>query len=699
MTWVPSPTPPKRPYTSGSMIDPQSPTSVARSRPPGAWPLEVAVAAIGVGLVLGPRLVSTAPGSGVLLALGLVAALLIGAGLTALIRVPDAPPTRPFLGLVAATAVLTALLAIDRPVTPGTPVALFLLIGPWRYLLIPVVVHFILSITWYHQVRYWLGVVTGWYALHLAMFVATAGGLAFGEAPLVRVVDGFFLRQLSEPVGATIAVGALLLSLASPNRRASQRQAVLVALAAVMCGLVPAIVSSLLPDVPAGLGFPMAMPFITLPLLAFIGLGGILALPMVNPRKRDLATYPLAQRLLDEADLASGLREVAEQLRTMFEADAVVIRIGIPALEVVVGTPRRAGAGGSFVPDAETFEERRAMGAPIGRRGDPLGDVYLEGSFAGAFGRREREWLLAFLGPISSAIRVRRREAEREAQLVAFAHDAGEVSRGLAHATGLLPELPTDDGRGVPLPTDATEVLAQLGHGSRTIGDQSEGLEATVAEARDHTRAATDSIARAMDGMATLGGELAALSRHGEAIQATNDTVSGVAFRTNLLANTAALEASRAGAAGRTFTVLAEEIRRLADATAEASATIGAQTAALAADGPALQERLDGLRNALTEAIRSAEASEATARQIADLASALESSARALWPAVEEANAVAKRRSERDSHLSATLEDFLTDRAKLSSALVTHRDAIDRLGERLERLARAGRTKPRPGAR
>ena len=49
--------------------------------------------------------------------------------------------------------------------------------------------------------------------------------------------------------------------------------------------------------------------FTTLPLLALFGLGGILALPMVNPRKRDLAAYRLAQRLLDDADLQAGMRE------------------------------------------------------------------------------------------------------------------------------------------------------------------------------------------------------------------------------------------------------------------------------------------------------------------------------------------------------------------------------------------------------
>jgi len=636
------------------MTDAHLPSAVSRATPRGGWPLVASVATIAVGLAIGPKFVATPPDPALLAVLGLVGILIVMAGLVASARTPDAPATQPFLALAAATAALTALQTIDQVLTPTTPVGLFLLTGPWRYMLTPVVVHFALSMAWFDQARSWLGVVTGWYALHVAMFIATTGGLIFGEAPLVRVVDGFFLRQTFEPMGATIAAGALLLSKAS---------------------------------------------FLTLPLLAAFGVIGVLAMPMVNPQKRDLIAFPLAQRLLDEMDLQAGLRGLAETLRDTFEAEAVVIRLGTPTVEVTVGTPRRTRPEGPFVPEAETFEERRAVVAPIGRSGDPLGEVYLEGRFPGAFGRRERDWLMAFLGPISSVIRVRRREAERAAQFAEFARDAGDVSRGLAHATGLLPELAPDDGRGVPLPVDASEVLAQLGEGSRTIGSGSEGLERVAAEARAHTRAATDAIARAMDGVTALGSELMRVERHSEAIAAGNDTVDGVAFRTNLLANTAALEASRAGVAGRTFAVLAEEIRRLADATGEASATIASETAALTADRVLLHDQLEQLRAGLTEAIREAEASEESVRQIVVLAGALESSARALWPAVEEANAVAQRRSARDTHLTTTFDALVTERTTLVNALSAHRDAVDRLGEQLERLTRAGRARPRTAGR
>jgi predicted outer membrane lipoprotein len=681
------------------MTDAHLPSAVSGATPRGGWPLVASVATIAIGLAIGPKFVATAPDPVLLAVLGLVGILIVMAGLVASARTPDAPATQPFLALAAATAVLTALQTIDQVLTPTTPVGLFLLTGPWRYMLTPVVVHFALSMAWFDQARSWLGVVTGWYALHVAMFIATTGGLIFGEAPLLRVVDGFFLRQTFEPMGATIAAGALLLSIASPNRRASQRRAVLAALAAVLLGLVPAVLFSLIPSLPATLGIPAEAAFLTLPLLAAFGVISVLAVPMVNPQQRDLVAYPLAQRLLDEMDLAAGLRGLAETLRDTFEAEAVVIRLGTPTVEVTVGTPRRTRPEGPFVPEAETFEERRAVVAPIGRSGDPLGEVYLEGRFPGAFGRRERDWLMAFLGPISSVIRVRRREADRAAQFAEFAKDAGDLSRGLAHATGLLPELVPDDGRGIPLPVDASEVLAQLGEGSRTIGSGSEGLERVAAEARARTRAATDAIARAMDGLTAVSSELLRVERHAEAIAAGNDTIDGVAFRTNLLANTAALEASRAGVAGRTFAVLAEEIRRLADATGEASATIAGETAALTADRVLLHDQLDQLRAGLTAAIREAEASEESVRQIVVLAGALESSARALWPAVEEANAVAQRRSARDTHLTTTFDALVTERTTLVNALSAHRDAVDRLGEQLERLTRAGRARPRTAGR
>src|SRR5205823_13031346 len=77
---------------------------------------------------------------------------------------------------------------------------------------------------------------------------------------------------------------------------------------------------------------------------------------------------------------------------------------------------------------------------------------------------------------------------------------------------------------------------------------------------RDSSQAVSDAI----DGLAAKCQQIGAIVQ----------TITGIAEQTNLLALNAAIEAARAGEQGRGFAVVAEEVRKLAEESQEAAASI-----------------------------------------------------------------------------------------------------------------------------
>ena len=657
----------------------------ARLQMSSAWPLFLALAVCAAGLPLIDRLGETALTPidlTVQLAFALVAVV---AGAVITYRFPSVRLVLPFTALSASIAVLLAMAPLDRPAT-ATSLGAFLLTAPWRYALAPLVVHFSLIVAWPHRRERWQGWVAAWYLAELGLLLAVTSGLATGEAAVLQAADGTLRAGVLEPAAAAVAALALALALVSSERRRSHRRAVAWGLAAVLLGFAPLAATSFVAWLGPAAGWPISPGRAALALLAVFGMAALLAVPFTDTARRDDAAQRSALRLLDSDDLSADLRDLLDELRQLFESRGGSLRLASPALSIRVGEIAEPDADSAMAPDIESSDDERVVTAPIGRGGDPLGELQLMGDFAGAFGEREREWLAAFLRPIGSALRSRRREAAAREQVTMLRRQVAAVSGAIGEAVRAAPADAATDGMATPPTVDASAVLAQLSEGVAGLGRHGEGLDDAAAAARQRARSASDAMARALDSLDALRRELDRLLRRGEAIAASNDTVNGVAFRTNLLANNAALEASRAGDAGRTFGVLAEEIRRLADVTATTSTEISGHTASLESDLAGLGEVFASVRDALAAAIREAESGEDAARLMAEAAGRVEDVARSLGPAVDEANAVARRRSERDRHLTAALDRLLEERMVLARHLGAHLEAIGRARAALERI-------------
>jgi len=266
-------------------------------------------------------------------------------------------------------------------------------------------------------------------------------------------------------------------------------------------------------------------------------------------------------------------------------------------------------------------------------------------------------------------------EAERARQAMAEAETLRQAAESARREGELVAADKLDRLVGV-LTDAATELAGHVEQATKGAADQSDRLAGTVSSmsqmsatvldvaknasqasdtassARDKAvegaavvRQAVDGIGQARERAVALSRDMADLGTQAEGIGRILGVISDIADQTNLLALNAAIEAARAGEAGRGFAVVADEVRKLAEKTMAATAEVG--------------QAIRGIQNGTQKSASGVREAVAVIEQATDLAGQSGQALSAIVQLVEEAsdqvNAIAAA-SEEQSAASEAIE-------------------------------------------
>ncbi|MDR1241546.1 MAG: methyl-accepting chemotaxis protein [Deltaproteobacteria bacterium] len=220
-----------------------------------------------------------------------------------------------------------------------------------------------------------------------------------------------------------------------------------------------------------------------------------------------------------------------------------------------------------------------------------------------------------------------------------------------------------------------TEMSSAALEVARSAGQASEQSETTKGKAKDGEElvnrvvAAIHSVNKMADALQT---NMQELGDRAENIGGVMNVISDIADQTNLLALNAAIEAARAGEAGRGFAVVADEVRKLAEKTMHATQEVGGNITAIQRSAKTNQQEVGeavaavaeatALANnsglALTEIVNLAASNSALVASIASAAEEQRATSEEINSAIEEVNRIVGETSEGMVQASSSVQDL-----------------------------------------
>lgn len=258
-------------------------------------------------------------------------------------------------------------------------------------------------------------------------------------------------------------------------------------------------------------------------------------------------------------------------------------------------------------------------------------------------------------------------------QLAAAAEELNAVTEDAARTMG------TQNGeieQAATAVTEMTSAVEEVARNAVETSQASQSSERTARQGREQVLGAVQSIGQLSEDVTHTAHRLGELAEQVNHIGRVLDVIRAIAEQTNLLALNAAIEAARAGEAGRGFAVVADEVRGLASRTQQSTQEI--------------EQMIGGIQRGSSQAVEAMHTSEQRARTTLGIAEAageaLDQIAVAIGQ-INERNLVIASAAEEQAQVAREVDRNLVNIRDLSLQTSTGAEQTSSASRELSRLA------------
>jgi twitching motility protein PilJ len=215
-----------------------------------------------------------------------------------------------------------------------------------------------------------------------------------------------------------------------------------------------------------------------------------------------------------------------------------------------------------------------------------------------------------------------------------------------------------------------TQMARSMSEVSRSAGDSAKVAESSLHAAEKGAQAVQNAIRGMNDIREQIQETSKRIKRLGESSQEIGEIVqliSDITEQTNVLALNAAIQAASAGEAGRGFTVVAEEVQRLAERSAEATKHIGAIVKSIQRDTQDAVEAMERSTRGVVEGTKTADEADRALREIEQVSNQLAELIGSISNATDQQAASARRVAESMQQILA-ITQLTTDGTRSTAA-------------------------------